>query len=271
MVPTKADNPSLPVTPEEIAEDARRCYELGASILHLHARDGEGRPTYRKEAYAQIVAKVRERCPQAIVCVSTSGRVFKTFEERSQVLDLDGDLKPEMASLTLGSLNFPRQASVNEPEMIRRLAERMKERGTVPELEVFDWGMVDYARYLIERGLLEPPFYFNILLGSLGTLSATPLRLATLVESLPAASTWAAAGIGRFQLFVNGLAIAMGGHVRVGLEDNLWMDAGKTRPATNPALVERLARIANAHERRVATAEEARALIGLPGVGTRAA
>jgi 3-keto-5-aminohexanoate cleavage enzyme len=161
MVPTKADNPSLPVTPEEIAEDARRCYELGASILHLHARDGEGRPTYRKEAYAQIVAKVRERCPQAIVCVSTSGRVFKTFEERSQVLDLDGDLKPEMASLTLGSLNFPRQASVNEPEMIRRLAERMKERGIVPELEVFDWGMVDYARYLIERGLLEPPFDFG--------------------------------------------------------------------------------------------------------------
>lgn len=264
MVPTKADNPSLPVTPEEIAADARRCYELGATILHLHARDEAGRPTYRKERYADIVASVRERCPEAIVCVSTSGRVFKTFEERSQVLDLSGDLKPDMASLTLGSLNFPRQASVNEPDMIRRLAERMKERGIVPELEVFDWGMVDYARYLIDRGVLEPPFYFNILLGSLGTLSATPLRLAMLVEALPPGSTWAAAGIGRFQLPVNGLAIAMGGHVRVGLEDNLWLDAAKTRPATNPALVERLARIAQAHERRAATPAEARALIGLP-------
>ncbi len=263
MVPTKADNPSVPVTPEEIADDAQRCYELGASILHLHARDEEGRPTYRREVYAEIVAGVRERCPDAIVCVSTSGRVFKTFEERSAVLDLDGPLKPEMASLTLGSLNFPRQASVNEPDMIRRLAERMKERGIVPELEVFDWGMVDYARYLIERGVLEPPFYFNILLGSLGTLAATPLRLAALVESLPEGSTWAGAGIGRYQLAVNGLAIAMGGHVRVGLEDNLWMDAAKTRPATNAALVERVATIARAHERDVATPAQARRLIGL--------
>ncbi len=264
MVPSKEDNPSVPVAPDEIADDAARCVEAGATVVHLHARDADGNATYRADVYAEIVAKVRERCPDVIVCVSTSGRVFKTFEERSGVLDLDGDLKPDMASLTLGSLNFPAQASVNDPDMIRGLAERMAERGIVPELEVFDLGMVDYAHYLLARGVLATPLYFNVLLGSLGTLSATPQHLAAVVDGLPAGATWAAAGIGRFQFFINGLAIAMGGHVRVGLEDNLWLDQEKRRPATNVALVDRLVRLAEAAERPIATAAEARRAIGLP-------
>lgn len=264
MVPTKHDNASVPLTAEEIADDAVHCYAAGATVLHLHARDADGSPTYRKDTYARIVAAVRERCPDAVICVSTSGRTFKTFEQRSEVLDLDGDLKPDMASLTLGSLNFPTQASVNEPQMIRRLAETMRERGIVPELEVFDLGMIDYAHFLIDRGVLEPPFYVNILLGSLGTLAATPLHLATAVSALPPNATWAGAGIGRFQLPVNAQAITTGGHVRVGLEDNLWMDTAKTRPATNPALVERLTRIAHAIERPIATPHDTRTLIGLP-------
>ena len=263
MVPTKADNPALPVTPKEIAEDAARCIHAGASIVHLHARDDEGRPTYRKEVYAEILGAIRERCPSAILCVSTSGRTFKTFEQRADVLDLDDDVKPDMASLTLGSLNFPKQASVNDPEMIRRLAERMYERAIVPELEIFDLGMVDYGRYLLEHGALRPPLYFNLLLGSLGTLSATPFNLATLAAALPPGSAWAGAGIGRFQLFVNSMAITMGGHVRVGLEDNLWLDAGKRRLASNLELVERLVRIARAAEREIATPEQARMLTGL--------
>ena len=266
MVPTKELNPNTPVTPDEIAADAERVCELGASILHLHARDADGRPTYRSDVYAEVVSRVRERCPEAIVCVSTSGRTFKTFEERSQVLELDGDVKPEMASLTLGSLNFPTQASVNDPEMIRRLAEKMKERGITPELEIFDLGMVDYARFLIDRGVLEPPLYANVLLGSLGTLAATPLHLATVVQELPAGTTWAAAGIGGFQLLVNSIAVAMGGNVRVGLEDNLWMDAAKTRFASNADLVERVVGIARAVEREVATPAQARELIGLPAL-----
>jgi uncharacterized protein (DUF849 family) len=264
MVPTRADNADVPLTPEEIAADAERCVRAGASIVHLHARDDDGSATYRSDIYAEIVAKVRERCPDVVVCVSTSGRVHKTFEERSEVLDLDGHLKPDMASLTLGSLNFPRQASVNEPEMIRRLAERMAERGIVPELEVFDVGMLDTAVYLVERGVLRPPLYVNLLLGSLGTLSATPFNLALLTEKLPTGTTWAAAGIGRFQFSMNALAIAMGGHVRVGLEDNLWLDVEKTRPATNRALVERLVRVATAMERGIATPAQAREIIGLP-------
>ena len=264
MVPTKADNQAVPVTPSEIVEDAERCVRAGASIVHVHARDDDGAPTWRAAVYAEIVGGIRERCPGAIVCVSTSGRSWKELERRAEVLDLEGALRPDLASLTLGSLNFPKQASVNDPETIVALAERMHERGIVPELEVFDLGMTDYARFLVERGVLRPPFVFNVLLGSLGTLAATPLNLAMVTGALPEGSVWAGAGIGRFQLAVNVLAIASGGHVRVGLEDNLWLDVEKTRPATNLALVERLVSLAHAVERPIATPAEARELIGLP-------
>jgi 3-keto-5-aminohexanoate cleavage enzyme len=264
MVPTKADNSAVPVTPAEIAADAYECVQAGASIVHLHARADDGQPTYRREVYAEIISAVRERCPEVIVCVSTSGRTFKTFQERSEVLELDEDVRPELASLTLGSLNFPKQASVNDPEMIRALAERMQERGIIPELEIFDFGMVDYAKYLLEREVLQPPLYFNLILGSLGTLSATPFNLAAVVASLPSGSTWAGGGVGRFQFFVNSMAIAMGGHVRVGLEDNLWLDTRKELPATNPELVGRLARVAEAVERRIAKPDDTRRMIGLP-------
>jgi 3-keto-5-aminohexanoate cleavage enzyme len=199
-----------------------------------------------------------------VVCVSTSGRVFREFEQRAEALALDGDLRPELASLTLGSLNFPKHASVNDPEMIKRLAERMVERGIMPELEVFDFGMVDYARHLLAQGVLLAPLYFNLLLGSLGTLSASPFHLAALVQSLPRGAAWGATGIGRYQFEVNALAVAMGGHVRVGLEDAVYMDAEKRRPASNAALVERVAALARACEREVATPAQARELIGLP-------
>ena len=139
----------------------------------------------------------------------------------------------------------------------------MRERGIVPELEVFDAGMLDYADYLIGRGVLREPFYFNFLLGSLGTLAATPSNLSRLAAAVPPGATWAAAGIGRFQLPMNAMAVAMGGHVRVGLEDNLFLDAAKQQPATNLLLVERVAGIARAMERPVATCAQARRRIGL--------
>ena len=264
MVPTTADNPNVPVTAEAIAADCERCFRAGGSIFHLHARDPDESPTYRAEVYREIIRAVKARCPEVIVCVSTSGRTHKELWQRSEVLDLDGAEKPEMASLTLGSMNFPKQASVNEPAMIKGLADKMRERGIMPELEVFDYGMIDYAKYLIERGVLREPFYFNLLLGSLGTVGATPLNLASLVASLPAGATWAAAGIGRFQFAMNSLAVTMGGNVRIGLEDNLYEDTGKEKPATNAGLVERIARLARAAEREPASPSEARALIGLP-------
>jgi 3-keto-5-aminohexanoate cleavage enzyme len=263
MLPRKQDSPHVPVTPEEIAADADLCRLAGASIVHLHARDGGGDPTYRREMYAEIIAAVRERCPDLIVCVSTSGRMFKSFDERSEVLGLEGDLRPDMASLTLGSLNFPREASVTDPQTILRLAETMRERGIVPELEIFDFGMLDYAGYLIGRDVLRPPLYFNFILGSLGTLSATPVNLALLAERRPAGSSWAGAGTGRFQRFVNAMAVTMGGHARVGLEDNLWLDDERTQLATNQQLVQRLADLADAVGRQVADPATARQLIGL--------
>ncbi|MEO7368523.1 MAG: 3-keto-5-aminohexanoate cleavage protein [Gemmatimonadaceae bacterium] len=263
MVPTTRDNTNVPVTVRAIADTCAECRAAGGAIFHLHVRAPDESADYRAELYHKTILAVRAAAPDAIICVSTSGRSFKTFEQRSEVLGIDGPAKPEMASLTLGSMNFPKQASVNEPPMIRKLADAMNERGIVPELEVFDIGMLDYAKYLIERGVLREPFYFNLLLGSLGTLAATPFNLATMVMSLPAGSIWAGAGIGRFQFFVNSLSVVMGGHVRVGLEDNLFFDREKTRPATNPSLVERVAKLARAAERDVATPDEARAIIGL--------
>ena len=148
-VHTRADSDFLPITPDEIAEDCRRCSDAGASVVHLHARDGEGNPSSDPETYAGILEKVRNRCPDIIICVSTSGRHHNSREERSAVLDLADELKPEMASLTMGSLNFPTGTSVNDPETIAALAGKMQERGIVPELEIFDLGMIDYTKYLI--------------------------------------------------------------------------------------------------------------------------
>lgn len=262
MVPMKSDTPHVPITVDEIVADIKRARDAGASIVHLHARQEDGSADYRAEVYSQILAGARAVAPDVILCVSTSGRVFKTFEQRSEVLDCRNP-QPEMASLTLGSMNFPRVASVNDPDMIRSLAQRMAERGIVPEMECFDLGMVEYANYLVERRVLVAPFYCNLLLGSLGTLSATPANLARMVGALPNGTTWAAAGIGRFQFPMNALAIAMGGHVRVGLEDNIWYDDERTRLATNAELITRLVRIAQACGREIATPDEARTMIGL--------
>jgi len=263
MVPTKSDTPHVPITPEEIVADVRRCRDAGASIVHLHARDENGDPTYRKDIYQQILRGVRQACPDIILCVSTSGRVFKSFEERSEVLEAE-DPAPEMASLTLGSMNFPKTASVNAPEMIKSLALKMRERGVVPEWECFDLGMIDYSLYLVNHDILRPPFYCNLLLGSLGTLSATAFNLATAVKAFPPGVTWAAAGIGKFQFKTNCMAITMGGHVRVGLEDNLWFDEDRTRLATNADLIDRLVGVARSVGREIASPDEARQMIGIP-------
>ena len=263
MVPTRADTPHVPLTPEEVAADVRRCRDAGASIVHLHPRDEAGEPTQSPERAAAFIAAVRAAVPDIVVCITTSGRRQPEFDARAAVLDLDGPFQPEMASLTLGSLNFPKQASVNAPATIQGLAQRMRERGIVPEWEVFDFGMLDYAAYLRDHGLLGDPVYVNLLLGSLGTVATTPLNVALLVERLPVGATWAATGIGRFQLPMQRLAIAMGGHVRVGLEDNLWYDDARTDLATNPRLVERLVRVARAMGREPATPDQVRERLGI--------
>ena len=268
MVPTKDDNPNVPITPDEIVADAKRCQDAGASIVHIHARDESGQPTYKKEIYYEIMTRIRKECPELLICGSTSGRVYKEFWQRAEVLSPGPGCQPDLASLTLGSMNFPMQASVNAPEVIQALAKTMNERGIVPEWELFDFGMIDYAQFLISRGTLCKPYYANILLGSLGTLSATPYNLASMVRALPEGTVWSGAGIGRFQFFVNSMAVTMGGHVRVGLEDNLFYDpVEKTQPATNAGLIDRVVKVARAVRREIASPPEARQIIGLPPSG----
>jgi uncharacterized protein (DUF849 family) len=261
MVPRRADNPHVPLTESEIVADAVRVVNAGASILHLHVRNADESPSSELAPNASLFKAVRAACPGVIISGSTSGRTVGEIDKRAAVLDAT----PDMASLTLGSMNFPTQASVNAPATIRGLAQRMRERGIMPELELFDLGMADYACYLVERGEVLLPGYANILLGSLGTASASAFNLATIVRALPPRITWAAAGIGRYQWSMNSMAIAMGGHVRVGLEDNLWMDAEtKREPASNLRLIERVVALAHANGRSIATPAEARALLGLP-------
>jgi uncharacterized protein (DUF849 family) len=261
MVPRKADNPDVPVRCEEIVAEAKRVYDCGATAIHVHARDESEDPTYERSVYDPIIQGIRDACPGMIVSGSTSGRKHKLFEQRSEVLAC----QPDLGSLTVGSLNFPKQASINEPSMIQQLATAMREAGIVPEMEFFDLGMIDYARdFLVPRGFIPGPLYCNILLGSLGTAAATPRNLVAMVDALPEGTTWSATGIGRFQFQINCLAISMGGHVRVGLEDNLWMDEARTVPATNASLIERAARVSEAMGRGIASPEEAREIIGLP-------
>lgn len=269
MIPTKEMTPHVPVAVSEIVEDVHRAVEIGITMVHLHARDeATGEPTYRAEIYERIIAGIRSFCEELIVCVSLSGRNFKEFAQRIEPLCLDGGVKPDMGSLTLSSLNFNRVASMNAPEMIMALAQEMKARDIVPELEAFDAGMINYAHYLRKKGLLAPPFYFNLLLGNIACAQADLLHAGIMIRDLPADSYWSLAGIGDAQLCMNSVAIAMGGGVRVGLEDNIYYDSKRTRLATNADLLRRIHTLAEANGRKVMPARELRRRLNLePGHG----
>ncbi|MFP4445447.1 MAG: 3-keto-5-aminohexanoate cleavage protein [Desulfosudaceae bacterium] len=262
MVATRDDSPHVPLTTGQIIQDAVDCRNAGAAIIHLHARDEDMRPTYKKEIYQVLLEGIRRRCPDLILCVSTSGRFFSSFAHRSEVLDLTGSSRPDMASLSLGSLNFPAGASVTDPEMIQQLAEKMRQTGILPELEIFDSGMLYTMKEMIRRQVLRPPYYCNLILGSTFSTAATVHQLSSMVKDIPDNVQWAGGGIGPFQLKMNLAAILMGGHVRVGLEDNLYYDSARTIPATNPRLIERITRLAGEIGREVASPAEARSLLG---------
>ena len=264
MVPTKSDTSCVPVTPEEIASDAIACANAGATIVHVHARDEDGKPTYRKDVYREIIERIREAAPELVICVSTSGRKFPDPELRGEVLDLRGKARPDMASLTLGSFNFPQTISPNPPQTIHYLAERMAEKGIKPELEAFEAGMINYGVYLLRKGLLKDDSpYFNLILGSLGTSRANVASLHNMLECLPIDAVWSVGGVGRFQLPITTIAIALGGGVRVGIEDTIYYDYERTKLATNEMLVKRVVRIAKELGRELATPEETRSRLGL--------
>jgi 3-keto-5-aminohexanoate cleavage enzyme len=269
MIPTKEMTSNVPVSPDEIIEDVRRAVDIGITMVHLHARDATtGKSTYRAEVYGEIIAGIRSFSKELIICVSLSGRDISEFEKRAEVLQLEGDLKPDMGSLTLSSLNFNRVASVNSPDMIQMLANEMKSRGILAELEAFDAGMINYAKYLQRKGILEPPHYFNLLLGNIACAQADLLHVGIMVRDLPENSFWSLAGIGDYQLMINSVAIVTGGGVRVGLEDNVWFDKARTKLASNSDLLQRIHRLAAASERQVMSPGKLRELLNLqPGNG----
>ncbi len=262
MIPTKKMTPHVPVTPEEIIRDSLYAAKLGANMVHLHARDlVTGDPAYNKEIYRQIIQGIRKSSKDLILCVSTSGRFFNEFNQRADCLDLDGECKPDFASLTLSSLNFNREASVNSPQMIQDLANRMLERGIKPELEAFDVGMINYAKYLIQKGLLKPPYYFNLILGNIACAQANLLHLGLMINELPPGAFWSVGGVGDFQLELNAMSLSAGGGIRIGLEDNIWFDAERTKLATNGELVERVLKIAAALGREPYSQKELREML----------
>jgi 3-keto-5-aminohexanoate cleavage enzyme len=255
---TRNQQPNLPITPEEIADAAYSCYRAGASICHLHVRNDDGTPTQDRERYRATIAEIRKRC-NIIVQVSTGGAVGMTAEERLQPIELN----PEMATITCGTVNFGDDVFWNGPKDLERFADMLKTHRVRPEFEIFDAGMVSNALNLYRKGLVEPPFHFDFVLGVPGALPASAKNLLFLVESLPEGATWSVAGIGRHQLPMATLAIVLGGHVRVGFEDNIYYRKGELAQS-NAQLVERVARMAAELDRPLATPDEARKILGIP-------
>jgi uncharacterized protein (DUF849 family) len=264
MIPTKSQTPHVPITEHEIVEDVLKACELGITMAHLHVRDEVTQQScYKMDRYARVIEGIRAFAPTLVICVSTSGRIFNDFEKRSEVLHLTAGLKPDMASLTLSSLNFNSQASINDPNMISRLAQKMLDNTIKPELEVFDSGMANYAKHLIKKGILKPPYYFNLILGNISCAQADLLHAGLLINDLPEQTVFSIGGVGNYQLRMNSLAVSMGCGVRVGLEDNIWYDNNKTKLASNADLLRRIKEIARANERELMTSSELRNILGL--------
>ena len=255
---TREQNPNLPLSPEEIASAAVEACAAGASVVHLHVRDDAGRPTQDLSLFGRAIGLIRARC-SAVVQVSTGGAVGTPAARRLQPVTLG----PEMATLTCGTVNFGDEVFANPLPLIRQFARKMRQCGVRPEIEVFDSGAVATAGRLVDEGLLDAPLHFNLVMGVPGGVPPTARHLMCLVDSLPSGSTWTVTGVGRHQLPLSTLAIVLGGHVRVGFEDNLYYSRGQLAES-NAQLVARIARLAGELGRPVATPEQARELLRLP-------
>lgn len=257
-LPTKKMTPHVPIAPAEIVETAVRCESAGASMVHVHVRNPQDEapsPEYDlfEEACAGLAAKTN-----LIVQISTGGRAGMAYEQRSERLKL----RPDMASLTTGSVNFPSSVYENSPSLIEALAKDMMELDIKPEMEIFDTSMINNALDLERRGLAAAPLHFNFVMGLKGAIPATIENLIHLRNSIPSNATWTVSGIGPAQLIMNVHGILMGGHVRVGLEDNIYYRRGEL--ASNERLVERVVRLAEEFGREVASPDEARNILSLP-------
>lgn len=256
---TLAECPHLPITPDQIGLAAAEACQAGASIIHLHVRTPDGQPTQDKEIFRQAIAAIQARC-DAIVQVSTGGAVGMSAQERLQPVYLG----PEMATLTTGSVNFGEEIFANSWPLMIEFARAMQENRVKPELEIFDAGMIANALRLRDKGLISEPLHFDLVLGVPGGMPATVRNLAYQVEGLPPGASWSVAGIGRAQTQMAAVAIAMGGHARVGFEDNIYYRRGELAQS-NAQLVARVARMAAELNRPVATPAETRRLLELRG------
>lgn len=254
---TRGQQPNLPVSPQEIITAAVECYEAGAAIVHFHVRDAEGNSTQDAAIFREVVEGVRARC-NVVTQVSTGGAVWMSADERLQSVEC----RPDMATLTTGTVNFGDSVFVNDRGLVEAFARRLRDYGIVPEIEVFDTGMIDEAKRLRSMGLISDPLQFDFVMGVPGGIGADPAHLVHMVRCLPPDSTWSVAGIGRHQLTLGTIALAMGGNVRVGFEDNIYYRKGQLAK-TNAELVARIVRIAHELDRPVATPNEAREMLQL--------
>jgi 3-keto-5-aminohexanoate cleavage enzyme len=254
---TREDNLNVPFTPEEIADEVVRSAAEGAAVVHIHARTDDGRPTTEPDVLRRIAGLIRERA-DVVIGMSTGAEVGMPHEERLRVLDA----APEIASLNTGSMNFGDKLFDNPPDLIEGLAKRMAADGVRPELEIYDVGMLGTASRLLEEGLVVDPPLYNFVLGVPGGIPASAENLLALLRNRPRPGPWTVTGVGRHQLPLTTLACALGGHMRVGFEDNVHYRKG--RPATsNAELVARARRIADELGRPVASPDEARAILGV--------
>jgi 3-keto-5-aminohexanoate cleavage enzyme len=256
---TKDHNPAIPYTVNELVSESRAACEAGASIIHLHVREDDGTPTQSRERFKECIDAIQKACPEAIIQPSTGGAVGMSSSERLQPVDL----KPEMATLDCGTVNFGGdEIFVNSENTIIEFAQKMLDLNIKPEIEVFDKGMIDTALRLYRKGFIKAPMHFNFVLGVNGGIGATLRDLVFMQGSLPEGSTFTVSGIGRAQFQMAPASMIAGGHVRVGFEDNIYLEKG-VLASSNAELVEKAVRIAKELGRPVATPLEARQILGL--------
>ena len=256
---TKENNPAVPYTVEEIAREAKSAYDAGAALIHLHVRWDDGTPTQDKGRFQECVDAIRKVCPDVIIQPSTGGAVGMTDLERLQSTEITPT--PEMATLDCGTCNFGGdEIFINTDNTINNFGDIMKERGIKPECEVFDKGMIDLALKAAKKGHIDYPIHFDFVLGV--QMTATVRDLVYMATSIPAGCTWTATGIGKTAWDIAAATIAMGGHVRVGFEDNVYMSKG-VLAKSNGEMVERVVQMAKLMNREVATPDEARQILGL--------
>ncbi len=253
--------PHIPILPEEIADSAAEAVRAGASVVHIHVRDpATALGTQDAGLYRRVLDRLSASGTDPVVCLTTSGIPGRNLAHEARFVPLE--FRPELASFDAGSMNLGDSVFLNPPDFLEELARRMTAAGTKPELEVFDSGMIGNCLRLLDRGLLTPPLHFQFVLGAAGGAPATPKALVQLVEMIPTGSTWSSIGIGPGHLPVVLTTLALGGHVRVGLEDNIYYQRGELA-RSNAQLVERAVRLAAEIGRPVATPDQAREILGL--------